>query len=215
MYGAFANFDGNKELMVDCYLEETIDGSMVIATPFEKSKHFYYNQKINCLKVSGGIFIGEDEYDFTDSYGVLDWGRGVWTYKNTWYWGSLSACVDGVTIGFNLGYGFGDTSKASENMLMFNGKCIKLDDCVFNIPKNEKGKDEFLKEWTISSNSNRAVIDLKFKPILNRHAKTDILVIASIQNQVFGVFDGEIRVEGTTYKISNLTGFCEKVFNKW
>jgi hypothetical protein len=24
------------------------------------------------------------------AYGVLDWGRGVWTYSNTWYWASMS-----------------------------------------------------------------------------------------------------------------------------
>ena len=44
------------------------------------------------------------------AFGVLDWGRGVWTYHNVWYWGSASGLVDGVPFGFNIGYGFGDTS---------------------------------------------------------------------------------------------------------
>ncbi|MBQ7275633.1 MAG: DUF2804 domain-containing protein [Bacilli bacterium] len=215
LFGAFTSFDDDKEIMVDCFLEPTIDGSMVIATPFNKEKHFYYNQKINCLKASGSVVIGEKEFDLSDCYGVLDWGRGVWTYKNTWYWGSLSACQDGKTIGFNLGYGFGDTSKASENMLFFDGKCIKLDDCEFIIPKDEKGKDKFLDEWKITSKSERAKIALTFSPILNRHAKTDVLIIASIQNQVFGKINGTIEVDSNVYEFKNLTGFCEKVLNKW
>ena len=45
-------------------------------------------------------------------YGTLDWGRGVWTYDNTWYWGSGNGTVGGKAFGFNIGYGFGDTSAA-------------------------------------------------------------------------------------------------------
>ena len=84
---------------------------MVICTPFNKPGHFYYNQKINCMRASGAVRIGEEEYRFEpdSSFGVLDWGRGVWTYHNTWYWGSASGLVDGVDFGFNIGYGFGDT----------------------------------------------------------------------------------------------------------
>ena len=63
--------------------------------------------------------LGEKTYVFdpADSFGVLDWGPGVWTYHNTWYWGSASGQVEGVPFGWNIGYGFGDTSAASENML--------------------------------------------------------------------------------------------------
>ena len=93
------------------------DESMVIATPFKESgDHFYYNQKINCLPAEGKVEFDGQEYSFQkeDSFGVLDWGRGVWPYKNSWYWGSASGMVDGRRFGFNIGYGFGDTSAASE-----------------------------------------------------------------------------------------------------
>ena len=80
----------------------------MICTPFDKPGHFYFNQKINCLRASGKVTVGEREYmlDPSDSFAVLDWGRGVWTYHNTWYWASASGLVDGVPFGFNLGYGF-------------------------------------------------------------------------------------------------------------
>lgn len=47
------------------------------------------------------------EFKEGESFGVLDWGRGVWTYKNTWYWGSASGQIDKVPFGWNIGYGFG------------------------------------------------------------------------------------------------------------
>ena len=81
--------------------------SMVIATPYAKGKAFYYNQKINCMQASGYFRIGERKFDLNKNLAVLDWGRGVWPYNNTWYWSSLSTWLpDGSTFGFNLGYGF-------------------------------------------------------------------------------------------------------------
>ncbi len=102
---------------------------MVIATPFNKPGHFYYNQKINCMRARGEVIITTVTHMFliprTASPSSTG-GRGVWTYKNTWYWGSASGAVDGVPFGWNIGYGFGDTSAATENMLFYNGKAHKL-----------------------------------------------------------------------------------------
>lgn len=102
---------------------------MVIATPFEKKKAFYYNQKINCMPAFGYMKYDGKTYTFSKKtdFGTLDWGRGVWTYDNRRYWGSANTYVDGVLFGFNIGYGFGDTSAATENMLFYNGKAV-LDD---------------------------------------------------------------------------------------
>lgn len=146
---AFCHVPNGRELIfhMDNFLDgKAIDGhflltdepeeSMVICTPFDKPAHFYFNQKINCQRAAGEVVLGEETYTFepTDSFGVLDWGRGVWTYHNTWYWGSASGQVDGVPFGWNIGYGFGDTSAASENMLFYNGKAHKLSQVKFNIP---------------------------------------------------------------------------------
>lgn len=100
---------------------------MVIATPFDKNAHFYFNQKINCMRAEGVVKCGNKEWKFdkSDSMGTLDWGRGVWTYDNTWYWGSLQGYLeDGSRFGWNIGYGFGNTSAASENMLSITGNRI-------------------------------------------------------------------------------------------
>ncbi len=211
--------------------------SMVIATPFpEKPDHFYFNQKINCMPAKGRIhFDGRDYiFDTADSFAVLDWGRGVWTYKNTWYWGSASGMVNDIPFGFNIGYGFGDTSAATENMLFYNHKAHKLDQVTFHIPvkaKQYKSKgscctgsnivvdtadmtEDYLSPWRFTSNDGRFEMD--FLPIIDRHADTDVKLIRSNQHQVFGQFSGSaILDDGTVIEIKDFIGFAEKVYNKW
>ena len=210
----YFKFDGKNDLRADLYLEETNKDSMVIATPFDKPLHFYYNQKINLLKANGYVKIGETLYDFSDnSYGVLDWGRGVWTYKNTWYWSSMNSTYKGKRIGFNLGYGFGDTSHASENMFFYDDRAYKLEDVRFDIEISKNGKDDFLKPWKFRSQTKD--INITFTPILNRHANMNLLVLKSLQNQVFGLFTGYVLIDGKEIYFEDVPGFAEKVKNCW
>jgi hypothetical protein len=207
------DFKKGIDLNANLILEPTIKDSMVIATPFNKKGHFYYNQKINLLKSKGSLILGHHAFELNDGYGVLDWGRGVWTYQNTWYWSSLSGVEEGHLIGFNLGYGFGDTSKASENMVFYDQETFKLEDVTFNIPMKE-GKESYLEPWTITS--SKEDISLTFTPILDRHSHSNIIFISSLQHQVFGKFSGTIKVSGDrVIQIKNLMGFAEKVKNRW
>lgn len=190
--------------------------SMVIATPFpDNEEAFYYNMKMNCMPAEGYITIGDDTYTFEkgSSWAGLDWGRGVWTYKNTWYWGSASGSINGIPFGFNIGYGFGDTSAASENMLFYNNKAHKLSQVTFNIPMKD-GTEDYLSPWTFTSDDGRFEMD--FIPIINRASKTDFKVLCSDQNQVFGRYTGKaILDDGTVIEVKDMIGFAEKVFNKW
>ena len=189
--------------------------SMVICTPFDKPGHFYYNQKINCMRAEGTVSLGGETYTFSpeNSFGVLDWGRGVWTYHNTWYWGSASGLADGVDVGFNIGYGFGDTSAASENMLIYNGCAHKLSQVKFGIPMRD-GKEDYLKPWKFTSDDGR--FELDFIPVIDRASCTDFKVLKSDQHQVFGRFSGTVVLDdGTVIAIRDLFGFAERVENKW
>jgi hypothetical protein len=209
----YPEFNDNKGMDIELSLSQDPQmDTMVIATPFEKEHHFYYNQKINCMSAKGKVTIGNSSYEFSedDSFGVLDWGRGVWTYENTWYWGSASGKLEnGKKIGFNIGYGFGDTSAATENVIFYEGKAHKFDEVEFNFNEND-----YLKPWTFTSNDGRFSMD--FEPIVNRSSSFNLLVLKSIQNQVFGIFSGKMILDdGREIKINNLLGFAEKVYNKW
>lgn len=208
------NFYNNNTYKVYFELTEEPKDSMVIATPFEKKKHFYYNQKIVGFKAVGKVEFDGKEYEFKDdTFALLDWGRGVWTYSNTWYWGAGYGMIGDELIGFNLGYGFGDTSKASENMIFVNGEHIKLEDITFDIPKNKKGKDEFLSDWKIYSKD--LSFNATFTPIINRHSNTNALIIQSNQNQVFGNLNGTLNLKGKTITFKDFPCFFEKVINRW
>lgn len=208
------NFINSKPYKIYFELENEPKDSMVIATPFNKKGHFYYNQKIVGFTASGNVVIDGKIIEFKDNtYALLDWGRGVWTYKNTWYWGAGCTKVCNDLIGFNLGYGFGDTSNASENMIFINGESIKLDQVEFKIPTNKKGKDDYLSPWTIVSNDG--IINFKFTPIIDRKSNTNALIIQSNQHQVFGTIDGTINTNNKVIEIKDFVCFFEKVTNRW
>lgn len=215
--GVFEEFYDNLDpLLFDITLYDIPKENMVIATPFDKPKHFYYNQKTNCMKAKGYFTIKGDDYvlDNNNALAGLDWGRGVWTYNNTWYWGSLNSYLDdGRTFGFNIGYGFGNTSAATENMAFVDGKAYKLDEITFNIPQ-KNGKDDYMSHWTFTSNDNRFFMD--FDPIIDRQDPLDLKIICMIPNQVMGKFSGYVILkDGTKIEIKDKIGFAEKVHNKW
>ena len=185
--------------------------SMVIATPWDKKHAFYYNQKINSMRASGFMEYDGVRYEFrpeTD-FGTLDWGRGVWTYDNTWHWGSGNCDLDGHAFGFNIGYGFGNTAAATENVLFYDGRVHKLDDVEFHIPA-----DSYLKPWTFTSSDGR--FETEFFPVLDRAAKLDFKVLVSDQHQVFGRMRGRaVLDDGTVLELRDMMCFAEKVHNRY
>lgn len=216
IFGKYPKFGKNgEELSFDFTLSDIPEECMFIATPFDTPKHFYYNSKINCLTAHGSFSLGDKTYDLNNALGTLDWGRGVWTYDNTWYWGSLQTILpDGKKFGFNLGYGFGNTSAASENMLFYDGKAHKLEDVKFNIPGDGTDNVRYTEPWTFTSSDGR--LNLDFTPIIDRYEPVDLKIFCMIPHQVFGRFNGTcILDDGTVVHLDNVLGFAEKVHNKW
>ena len=210
--GRMADLAGGKPVSFDIRLSDAPEESMVIVTPFlDAPRAFYYNQKINCMRASGFIQCGDRSYvcEPDRAFAVLDWGRGVWTYDNTWYWGSGNTDIDGNSFGFNIGYGFGNTAAASENVIFYNGKAHKLDDVTFHIP--ETG---YMDPWKFTSSDGRFEMD--FIPVLDRAANLDFKAIVSDQHQVFGRMSGTaILDDGTSIQIRDVLCFAEKVHNRY
>ncbi len=216
----FGKFCDGRPLRADITLAEPEMDSMVIATPWDKQGAFYYNRKINCMpafgtvEYDGRVYHFDPEYDFA----TLDWGRGVWTYDNTWYGGNGNTIVDGHTVGFNIGYGFGDTYAASENILIVDGKAHKLDDVDFGIPGDTDPKamtgPAYMRPWRMTSSDGRFEMD--FVPVLDRAAKMDFKLIVSDQHQVFGRMSGRaVLDDGRTLEFKDVLCFAEKVHNKY
>lgn len=175
-------------------------------------KRFYYNRKINCLPAEGFIRYGDvrEELHPNDSIGSLDWGRGVWEYSSFWNWASASGFLpDGRTVGLNLGSGFGDTSAATENCLILDGRLHKLGQVKFGY---ESGN--YTKPWKFTDAEGR--LDLDFVPFKERLARTDLVVITSEVHQIFGHYAGRVVTDrGETIQLNGLVGFAEEHRARW
>ena len=185
--------------------------SMTIVIPIG-SQRFYYNRKINCLPASGSLRYGDDQETLTAEtcLGSLDWGRGVWEYSSFWNWASSSAYLpNGRSIGLNLGMGFGDTSAATENAIILDGKLHKLDHVSFGYDPAD-----YMKPWRFEDNQKR--LSLEFVPFTERVATTNLGIIQSEVHQMFGRYSGSLVLDdGNRLEVRDLIGFAEEHHAKW
>ena len=185
--------------------------SMTIVIPIENNR-FYYNRKINCLPAEGTIQYGDikEELEPHQSIGSLDWGRGVWAYSSFWNWASASGFLpDGRTVGLNLGCGFGDTSAATEDCLILDGKVHKLGAVRFDYDSSD-----YNQPWKFSDEEGR--LSLEMQPFLERLARTDLKLIFSEVHQMFGRYYGTVTADsGEVIQIEGLIGFAEEHQARW
>lgn len=208
----WTNFENGQDLKAEFKLDHPAGHeSMNLIIPIEK-RRFYFNRKINCLPATGWVEYLGQRYDLTPetALGNLDWGRGVWAYESFWVWASASGFTgDLQTIGLNMGYGFGDTSAASENAFILNGKIHKLGKIDFKY-----NSENFMQPWTMVSDDQR--LNLTFTPFLDRPAKTDAKILYSEVHQLFGRYSGTLVTnEGKAIEINNLIGFAEEHHARW
>ena len=205
-------FNGGQGLSADVLLQVRPEHeSMTIVIPIPE-RRFYYNRKINCLPAEGWVQRGEQRATLTphDSLGNLDWGRGVWEYRSFWVWASASTFLpDGRTLGLNLGFGFGDTSAATENAIILDGRVHKLGEVRFDYDPAD-----FMRPWRMTAPSGR--LDLEFIPFKERVARSNVLLIQSEVHQMFGHYQGQVVTdEGETIPVQGVIGFAEEHHAQW
>jgi hypothetical protein len=204
----FANTNLNAEVE---FIVPDEHESITIAIPI-KGKRFYYNRKINCMPASGWVEYDGTKFEIEPNtcLGNLDWGRGVWEYESFWVWASASGFLkDNRTIGLNLGFGFGDTSAATENCFILGGKVHKLGEVKFTYDNKD-----FKAPWKMISPDGR--LNLVFTPFFERVAKTDLKLLRSEVHQMFGRYKGQVVTdEGKTVEIHDLIGWAEEHNAKW
>jgi hypothetical protein len=185
--------------------------SLNIVIPIE-GRRFYYNRKINCLPAEGLIHYGDVRQVINprECLGSLDWGRGAWAYRSFWNWASASGFLpDGRTVGLNLGCGFGDTSAATEDALVLDGRVHKLDAVLVTYDHAH-----YMKPWRFVDSQGR--LDLTFIPFKERVARSNLYVIVSEVHQMFGRFTGAvIGDDGEEIAIDGLVGFAEEHQARW
>ena len=207
----FISFRAKDKELGECLaairLEARVKDNILVATPFNKKKEFYLNQK-NCLmRASGNVVFGENKYSLNDAYGLLDWGRGRLPFKHRWVWGSGSGMVNGKLFGFNIGK-FGSDEYATENIFFYDGVSYKLG--KVNITFSEEA---YMDDWQYMSDDGNFVLTMK--PIYDNHTKTKTLWVNNECHQVFGYFNGYIRIGEEKIIIKDFWAFTEFAHNRW
>ena len=198
-----------QNIEFDIHMENDPDNEkMVIATPFKNKKQFYLNYKENYYKVWGKVVFDDNIFELNDATGLIDWGRGVWPYKHEWFWGNMTSFIDGVPFGFNIGWGFGDLSNATENMFFYNKKAYKLGKLIV-----ERNVNNYMDKWYLKDEFGQ--MELEFSPFYNNYTENKYVVIDTHCNQLFGYFKGHIIVDAKKIEFANLLAFIEHAENKW
>jgi hypothetical protein len=185
--------------------------SLVIVIPIA-GRRFYYNRKLNCLPAEGWIEYGGARHQARPDgwLGNLDWGRGIWPFDSFWVWASASGRLPvGRALGLNLGFGFGDTSAATENAVLVDGRIHKLGQVDFAYDNHD-----FKQPWRMTAPDGR--LDLTFTPFAERVARTDVKLLKSDVHQLFGRYAGTARLDsGETLVFDGLVGWAEEHRARW
>jgi hypothetical protein len=183
-----------------------------VVIPWSQSR-FQFTSKQECLPASGKLIMGNTEISFSgdESFGCLDFGRGVWKYSSSWNWGAFSGKSGSNTVGINLGGKWTDGTGFTENGIVVNGKLIKIGEEI----QFQYDPQNFMKPWKMKSKKSN-LIDLTFTPFFERVAKTDALILWSEVHQMIGYYDGVIQDEnGVSYAIERIPGWAEEHHARW
>lgn len=199
-------------LIADVILKPTIDPSISICFPFQKPNEFYFNQKLNLLEAEVALTLDGQSFHFDPetTFGLLDWGRGVWPFKHEWIWSSLSAHLNGQLFGFNLGCGFGNTKqmRGTENVIYYGDQIIKLNRMEIT------HQSDFMQPWLLHSDDGS--FEASLTPYYDRTTRTKLLFVDNTCHQMFGRFTGYfVDLSGKQVAFDKLIGFAEHAYNQW
>ncbi len=183
---------------------------LVIATPFDRPRQFYCNYKENYYSARGRAVIGDMAHSFINAVGLLDWGRGLWPYLHEWYWGNGAGTIDGHSFGFNIGWGFGNTVNATENVYFIDGRAHKLDGLSV---ESDEAADR-MRPWRFDDPEGR--LSLTMTPRFDNFTETNLGLVHTRCHQIFGRFSGYALMDGgERLEIDKLPAFCEHAVNRW
>ncbi|MGN1419255.1 MAG: DUF2804 domain-containing protein [Acutalibacteraceae bacterium] len=219
VYSRHLYFEGKakgKPFIIDLTMEKQLrHESLTIATPFEQKGRFFYTQKINCMPTKGTVTVGDRKIEFSNekTFTVLDWGRGVWPHSNMWYWANGSTFLNGKLFGFELTWGFGDESNATETAIFYDGVCHKLG--TVRLEKDPEIGESWMKPWHFIDENGK--FDMTMVPYYdNFNDMMPLGLIGMKTHQVHGLWSGKaVLDDGTVLEVKDMYAFCEKVYNKW
>ena len=174
--------------------------------------------KQNCMPCEGTVLANGKKWTFSkdNSFCILDWGRVCTPYSLVWYWGNGSGWLEDKTrkkhlFGFEITWGIGDESNATETCVFYDGKAHKIGAVdVETFPK----PDQYMKPWKFVSEDGR--FNLTMTPFYDHHSDLNVYVMRMHSHQVHGLWNGTVTLDnGKVLEIKDFYAFCEYVENRW
>lgn len=177
-------------------------------------RRYQFTSKQNTLPATGEVRAGKQQFRFgpeNQSFGCMDYGRGVWPYATTWNWATASGECGGHTVGLQFGGQWTDGTGSTENGICLDGRLHKIsEDVCFDCDRRN-----FLKPWRIHSPGSDRV-DLIFDPFIDRPLRAPLIVAGVDLHLCFGKFSGQVRLtDGKTLEVAGLIGTSEEMRARW
>ena len=179
---------------------------------------YFMTTKQNCMPCEGFLRSGDSQWSFdkAESFCILDWGRVCTPYSLVWYWGNGSGWISDEAgkkhlFGFEITWGIGDESHATETCVFYDGKAHKIGAVdVETFPK----PDKYMQPWRFHSEDGR--FNLTMEPFYDHHSDLNVGVMRMHSHQVHGKWSGTVILDdGKTLHIQDFYAFCEYVENRW
>lgn len=179
---------------------------------------YFMTTKQNCMPCQGVFTAAGGSWEFSrdDTFCVLDWGRVCTPYRLVWYWGNGSTWLTDTegkkhSFGFELTWGIGDESNATETCVFYDGRAHKLGAVdVETFPK----PDGYMKPWRFISEDGR--FNMTMEPFYDHHSDLNVAVMRMHSHQVHGLWSGTVTLDdGRVLEIRDMYAFCEYVENRW
>jgi hypothetical protein len=180
--------------------------SMAVVVPWSK-RRFQYTVKDVVRPASGHLEIDGVVTELEDAWAVLDHGRGRWHHDVHWNWAAAVGRTDGHLVGLQFGARWTEGTGMTENALIIDGHTTKISEQL----RWEYDLERPMEPWRITGTD----VDVTLTPEYDHTSRTNLGVIGTRGDQVFGTFDGWVRVDGERIEISALFGWAEDVANRW
>ncbi len=196
------------DFLLEAAMPETGFEPMSLCTRTAYSGWVYANKTAG-LHISGRLQFQGKETDLASigAMGHHDFSCGFMRRETFWNWACLSGMAGGHRIGLNLSCGVNETS-FTENCLWIDGRLVKV-----NLTRFDFRQDDLMQPWQVRSDDG--LVNLRFTPAGMHREKVNAGFVASNFKQLFGRFDGELRVDGKVVAIHGLPGFVEDQYAKW
>lgn len=180
--------------------------SLAVVVPWT-DRRFQYTVKDVTRPARGHVTVNGEKTELADAWAVLDHGRGRWFHDVRWNWGAAVGHTDGHLLGMQFGARWTEGTGMTENALMLDGRVTKVSEQLVW----EYDLERPLEPWRIRGTD----IDVTLTPEYDHASRTNLGIIGTRGDQVFGVFDGWVRVDGERIEVRELFGFAEDVANRW